>query len=409
MSKVLEMSPQGVATGVLGCQIPNTTAGDFTVARASTAAITTKDGLIEFVGNDIARVEFLQGETCPVLLTEPQSTNLVTFSEDFTDVIWNKPNLLASKDVVTAPDTKLTGNKIFANSINTTHYTSNSFTVVNGEDYALSVFVKKAEFSWVAVQLQGTGWLGSTMQVFFNTDDGTFGTVSGGVEFGSQALEDGWYRVFIKNQVVSTTANIRIYPCPSDNTLSYLGNSNDGVYIWGAQFEKDNNTSYIATSGAIATRLKDQVTGAGDAALFNDAEGVLYVESKALSNSGTDRIVSLSDGTTSNRVYVFYDTNNELNFFIVSGGVFQVSQVAAGVDILNMNRMAISWSASSTLIYVDGTEILSDPSITTPTGLSTLNLSHPNGTSNEFNAETNNIRVYDVAFTAQQMEDLTTP
>ena len=56
----------------------------FDFDRGSTATRVNKDGLIETVGVDEPRIEFLNN-TKGHLLLEPQRTNLITYSEDFSD------------------------------------------------------------------------------------------------------------------------------------------------------------------------------------------------------------------------------------------------------------------------------------------------------------------------------------
>ena len=55
----------------------------FTTTRNSIATRVNKEGLIEVVGNDIPRIDYTDSSD-GVLLLENSSTNLITYSEDFT-------------------------------------------------------------------------------------------------------------------------------------------------------------------------------------------------------------------------------------------------------------------------------------------------------------------------------------
>ena len=74
--------PSGYKATKLYSQIPTNGTGDFTVARNSIATRVNKSGIIETMGVNVPRLDYSDGG-CPVLLTEPQSTNLIQYSEDF--------------------------------------------------------------------------------------------------------------------------------------------------------------------------------------------------------------------------------------------------------------------------------------------------------------------------------------
>ena len=61
----------------------------FDFARASIGTRVNKDGLIETMGQDIARIDYTDSAD-GVLLLEPASTNSVTYSEDLNQSSWLK-------------------------------------------------------------------------------------------------------------------------------------------------------------------------------------------------------------------------------------------------------------------------------------------------------------------------------
>ena len=92
----IKLIPAAYKIGKLYSILPTNGDGDFTVARADAGAGTTgtayrtnSEGFLSTVTSDVPRLDYLDG-TCPSLLTEPQSTNLVTYSNDFTDASWVK-------------------------------------------------------------------------------------------------------------------------------------------------------------------------------------------------------------------------------------------------------------------------------------------------------------------------------
>ena len=74
-SASLCVTPNGYKAGTLYSVIPNTSLGDMTVVRATTATRVNSAGLIESVANNVPRLDYSNG-TCPCLLVEPQRTNL---------------------------------------------------------------------------------------------------------------------------------------------------------------------------------------------------------------------------------------------------------------------------------------------------------------------------------------------
>ena len=61
----------------------------FSFERNSIATRVNKEGLIEVVGNDIPRIDYTDS-TEGALLLENSSTNLISYSEDFSNSYWNK-------------------------------------------------------------------------------------------------------------------------------------------------------------------------------------------------------------------------------------------------------------------------------------------------------------------------------
>ena len=75
----LVLIPSAYKTGVLYSILPEDGTGDFTASRNSVATRINPNGLIEEVGVNIPRIDYTDGT--PVLLTEPQSTNLYLNSD----------------------------------------------------------------------------------------------------------------------------------------------------------------------------------------------------------------------------------------------------------------------------------------------------------------------------------------
>ena len=81
----LTMIPSGYKAEKVYSVLPTNGDGDFTFNRNDTATRVNKSGLIEQVATDIPRLDYSDG-SCPSLLLEPQSTNLITKSNEVTSV-----------------------------------------------------------------------------------------------------------------------------------------------------------------------------------------------------------------------------------------------------------------------------------------------------------------------------------
>jgi len=87
----IALIPSGYKATKLYSQLPINGDGDLDFARTSIANRVNEQGLIEDVNADVPRLDYSDGG-CPSLLLEPQSTNLVDYSEDFSNQIWVKGN-----------------------------------------------------------------------------------------------------------------------------------------------------------------------------------------------------------------------------------------------------------------------------------------------------------------------------
>lgn len=254
---ILAMIPAGYKAGKLYTQLPVDGGGDGTVTRGSSATRVNSNGLIETVGNDIPRLDYLGGG-CPVLLVEPQSTNLCLTSEDFSNVNWSKLRSSIISDQAISPNGSLSSDKLVEDSSTGTHYIEDVVSITSGQEYVFSVFAKAAERSFIQLRSSSGGSWG--IRATFDLSNG----VPSNVEFGTASIVDygnGWYRCIIQAQANATTvigAQIRLDL--DGSTTSYLGDGLSGVNIWGAQIEeKSYSTSYIPTTGSSATRLEDVV------------------------------------------------------------------------------------------------------------------------------------------------------
>ena len=168
-------------------------------------------------------------------------------------------------------------------------------------------------------------------------------------------------------------------------------------------------TSYIPTNGSQITRLADAAFGAGSSDLINSTEGVLYAEIAALANNNIKKGISISNGTTSNRIILRYgNQSNKIEYIVVSGGAIQANMNISSFNILNYLKIAIKWKLNYFALWINGVEVRTDTvGITFPTDtLSELNLDST--TIEPFYGKVKCLAVFKEALTDAELTCLTT-
>ena len=324
--------------------------------------ISVKEATID----NLPRVDYTDGTSS--LLVEPQRTNLLTYSEDFTN--WNAGEAVVVSNQLTSPSGEITADKLNALNPTNQQYISLSPTVSSGSVYTLSCFAKKGEVNYIA--LIG---LNPFTTSFFDLNNGTLL----GSNATSSSIEDygnGWYRCTSTFDADTTSKFSGIYLSYNGTTISNGTNisNGEGVYIYGAQLEQGSYpTSYIKTSGSTVTRNQETYEKTGISDLINSEEGVLFVELSALANDGLSKRITLADGSISNRVSLELDeTANKIKAFITLNGSSEVLEYTA-TNLLQFNKIAIKWKANDFAIWFNGSAVVTETAESrVPTGLTEL-------------------------------------
>lgn len=168
-------------------------------------------------------------------------------------------------------------------------------------------------------------------------------------------------------------------------------------------------TSYITTAGSQTTRNQDICNNGGGLASINSTEGTLYFEGAALSDDGTFRYVSLSDGTNQNTVAIrFSNISNQILVFARISGAFVVAFSTTSYTTINFNKIAYRYKSGDFALFVNGTKINSSTYSQTFT-LNTLNtLSFDNSPSGQMRGKVKCVAVWKEALTDAVLTSLTT-
>lgn len=336
--------------------------------------------------DDKPRIDFTN-DTEGHLLLEPQSQNLVTYSEDFSEWTNTASETTDTPNAATSPSGESNATKLQeANSSNSFHRLSKTISLSSATNYSLSIFAKKGTLSNMQLILLNTADSKLISKVF-DLENGTLGetlTSGAGESLTNSKIEDignGWYRCSIVGQLSTApnTFRINLADASTGNTTSngmvkYTGDGNGNIYIYGAQLEElSYATSYIPTAGSLVTRTAETCTGAGDVDDFDSTAGILYAEIAALAESGLVRYLGLNDGTNDNRVVILNDgTANRVRAIVSSGGTKYADLFYNVTDVTNFNKVAVKYKANDFALWIDGVERATDTSGSAPTGLNEL-------------------------------------
>ncbi len=387
--------------------------GDFNATRGNTATRVNKDGLIESVAVDTPRLDYpltngVVGD-CPHLLLEPQRENLQVYSEEFSNAAWSKSGSLVTADQIISPDGNLTADKLNDNDSGTgvVQIFDNIFSLTSSGTYTFSVFAKKGTINYVALRTENFT-TPSDSTSYFDLDSGALGTIDSQHTAKITNYGNGWYRCSITFTLSTDVAGTLVIRAnEADNTPNVVMNGNKNIYLWGAMMEESSfASSYIHTpTNATVTRSADICNDSGTSAEFNDSEGVLFAEIAALANDLTRRDISISDGTTSNRVVLRYDnSSNRLRVF-VNGTSDSITVL--GYTITDTLKIAYKYKVNDYAIWVNGTEAGTNTSSTDiPSGLNQLNFDQANGTNN-FYGKVKQVIYFNEALSDSELQTLT--
>ena len=350
--------------------------------------------------NNIPRINYDSNGENGHWLLEPTSTNILPYSEDFSNVTENA--LTVTDNVTTSPQGLSNAASIIPNNTNTVHYLSYPNNTTGTVTF--SIYAKSNGYNFIFLHLYD----GSNGRAWFNLENGQVETTDASITSKIESVGSGWYRCIITRVLTGSLIQADIAVSNADNTVVFPGDGTSGVYIWGAQLEAlPYATSYIPTlTGSTETRATETANGAGSADLINSTEGVLYAEIAALSNDGTTRRISLSDGSISNRVSLELDeTSNKIKAFISNGGVSQILEYTAS-DLTQYNKIAIKYKANDFALWLGGVERDTDTLGSVPIGLNTLEFAQGSGVQN-FYGKCKELAVFGEALSDDELEKLT--
>ena len=346
----------------------------FTHSRASIGTTTDRNGVVETILGDTPRIDFQDNEKGALLL-EPQRTNELRYTEDFTNAFWNKQGgSSVTSNTTTAPNGTLTADTL----------SGATGTGVSGDVLRLNVYYINVE-STLSIYCKSLG--SDNLTIYIRNGS------NGSVTSESISLSNEWQRI----DLTSNPATGQIF----------FGNTNGDVAIWGAQMEAGSYpTSYIPTEASFVTRLVDRCNNAGSSSLFNDSEGVWLADLSGLEGDTSIGQISISNGSDNENIKIIFlsATTIRLEAKMASSTNFVKDVI---IDRDNINKIAIQYKANDYKVFVNGAKQSVTQVSATPTGLDRLNFDRGDGNS-VFYGKVKQLIVFNEALSDSELQTLTT-
>ena len=325
--------------------------------------------------NNVPRIDYTGGG-CPHILSEPQRTNELQYSEDFSQSYWSStgsPTITTNYGI--SPSGAKNSVRIQGNN-GVAIYNSGGFA----SDDSRSIFIKATSGSGNIQLLSNNS---NTNNVF--------------------SIDTNWKRVEL-NSAPNVSSLYYAVDMRSAETNIY------DVEIWGAQLEEGSYaTSYIPTSGSSVTRNQDVFTRDGIASLINSTEGVLFVEMAALEDSTNQRWISIGSGSNANRVSVLFNAVSKISCSVrASSSAVYDANFNIG-NQTNNSKVAIRYKNSDFAFFVNGVKVNSQLSGTISFSSPLNKISFDSAdTFSKFFGKVKQVQVYKTALTDAQLISLTT-
>ena len=346
---------------------------DFT--RATSATRVNKDGLIETVGSNEPRIDFLN-DSNGALLLEPQRTNIITESALFSGYSGN--NEVITDNATTSPDGTLTGAILADDNAGGTG-TVQIFKVVAvdvSSTYTYSVFAKKKDLNFISLRLSNF-----TTPVndnsYFNLNLGTVVSAGSGSVAEIENYGNGWYRcsVTFTTDVADTsgTLQLRLSENGTGTTVDLDNTSN--IYIWGWQFEKSNHaSSYIPTSGSAVTVVAETCNQTPPSGIIGQTEGTVVINTTNFLSSG-NRTFALFYTSGASYYQIYLTALNEVRVDVNGVFLFLGSTLVSGTQ----SKIAFAYKSGDFALYIDGVQVAISASATIPASLNDFYLGNSLG------------------------------
>ena len=341
------------------------------------------------------------------LLIEQSSTNLQTYSQDFSNAGWAKTNITVTSGADIAPDGTQTFQKLVESTATGLHYVSGPQQVLSiGTAYTTSFYVKSAGRNYIAAA--GDAALGSLGGFTgFDLTNGTVVSNGSGVTSSSIAsVGNGVYRCSITATATNTVGDVSVVlrTTSGSGTQSYTGDGYSGIYIWGAQLEAlALATSYIQTTSAQVTRAADvaQMTGTNFSSWYNNAQGTFFTEGAGTQSNAGATMTVMNSTYTNYAISMFYSSA----YYVLSypSGNSMTFTASSGIN----TKQSFAYTSTNIVGSLNGSVTQSIANASNPALATLLTIGNYFNFSIFYNGRIKKLAYYPQALTSAQLQSLT--
>jgi hypothetical protein len=354
------------------------------------------------------------------LLIEEQRTNLLTYSQDFTNAAWIKTDTTAAKNQVGFDGIANNACLMTEGSAGIAS-TYQSTTVSAGATVTWSVYAKRGNNDWFSLVIGGPSFTNGA-NAWFNIATGAVGVTSArgaGTNISSsiQSIGNGWYRCSVT--------------CTPDasytNALAYLhctvANGNAAVVagatyiLQGAQLEAGAfATSYIPTVASQVTRAADNASMIGNnfARWYTQGEGSLYAQADTfMTVSGINNrndTAYVSNGSVNDSVFFGVNsvgTPSTISLYSLVGGANQ-ADITRSLSV-GSYKTAYAYKVNDFALALNGGTVGTDTTATVSLNMNQMAIGsrYPSGSGNYQNGHVQRITYYNRRLSNTELQGIT--
>jgi hypothetical protein len=358
------------AATVLGVYNINATGSVITYGAQVEEGTTVTEYLPTVTRLNFPRLDYTNS-SCPSLLVEPQRTNVLNYSNEFTNGVWVKvAGSTVTTDLSVQNPSGITPSFRFnASNVAFGGILRQVLSLTVGQPYTISFFVKKGNYRYVGIRFNNS--INGQRYPTYDFDTDTLNKQGVTCDLSRTILTNGWVRLNLTFTAGIITSNCDIALTTSNGDTSTALAGTEFMYVYGSQVELGSyQTSYIPTGISTVTRNADTIQKTGITSLIGQTEGTLYTEIKVTQLLGalSRYIFHVSDGTANNRIYIAFSgaSSNILRGRIFNGGTLQCSIDTSTITNTGTYKLALGYKNNDIVFYVNGVQIGVDTSANIP-------------------------------------------
>jgi hypothetical protein len=297
-------------------------------------------------------------------LIELTPYNLITWSEQLDNIAWSKTNTNVLPNLTNSPFGVLNADLVIPTTTNGEHNTNPPNAplapITNAE--TASIYAKASGYNFIGIRINvNSSWVVS----FFDLINGVVISTGAGMTASIQSVGEGWYRCIVSYSL-RTANGIQLIPSNNGVSITFAGDGNSGVFMWGAQLvEGTDALPYQLTEtrlnrprvdfslgGCPNLLLEPQRTNLlvrseefNNASWFSSSGGVSVLANQAIAPNGQNQMDLITfTGNTQNliqSVIVLNATQYTFSIWLATTSGTQTVQIG-GIDINVWNTVTVT-------------------------------------------------------------------